>query len=648
MTVSEWSDEFRILSPEDSADPGRWRTSRMEPMRGVMDAFNEILVEEIVIQKSTQVGWTAVLGNIIGYAMDREPCPMLVLMPTEKIAEEWSKHRFEPMIRDTPRLRGKIKDRRSRDSKNTIFSKSFAGGRLAIIGANAPANLASRPIRIVLCDETDRYPLSAGDEGDPMTLASKRQETFWNRKTLKGSSPTIKGQSVIERDYNRSDKRRYHVACPHCSEEQTLEWSQVRWDKALAEDGKTTIHKADTAAYQCIHCGTLWTDAERWQAVSKGRWIATAPFNGIAGFHLSQLYSSWVKLSKIVTEFLAANGKLPGTYKDPEKLKVFVNTVLAETWDEEGETVDASKISERGEPYGPRDMPAEAIFATAGVDVQGDRLEVQIVAWGQGEEAWPARYVIIPGDPSQPQIWDELDELLREPLMKADGRILRIFGACIDTGGHHTAEVHAFCSRPGMRQRRIFPIKGDDGPKPIWPVRFTLTKTKKQVWIVGVDTAKDSIYGRLKIRPKTPGEPNPGFIHFPLASEEAETAEFNSDYFAQLTSEKVVTKRNERGRMQRQFVLPAGKRNEALDTFVYALAARLATRIRLDRLLLRAPAPEAITDDVQPDTAPEPVPRPSPASSGEGGGSTATVKTVPRAQPRKLRDPAAIARMFRL
>lgn len=606
----------------------------MEPMRGIMDAFNEPLVEEIVVQKGTQVGWTAVIGNVVGYLVDREPCPILTVMPTEKVAEEWSKHRLEPMLRDTPRLRGKIRDRRSRDSKNTIFSKSFPGGRLAIIGANAPANLASRPIRVVLCDETDRYPISAGDEGDPMTLAAKRQETFWNRKTLKGSSPTVKGQSVIERDYMRSDRRRFHVPCPHCHEEQALRWEMVRWDKETDADGTTAVHRPETASYQCEHCGALWTDAERWQAVAKGRWIATAPFRGIAGFHLSQLYSSWVKLSKIVTEFLAANGKLPGTYRDPEKLKVFVNTVLAETWDEEGETVDVSRIDSRGEPYGPDDMPAEAIFATAGVDVQGDRLEVQIVAWGHGEEAWAARYAVLVGDPSQPRVWDQLDEFLREPLTKNDGRLLRVLAACVDTGGNHTAEAFAFCARPGMRQRLVMPIKGDDGPKPIWPVRHSLTKTKKQVWIVGVDTAKDSLYGRLKLRPRAAGEPNPGFIHFPLPLEAAGTAEFNAEYFAQLTSEKVLTKRDERGRMRRGFTLPAGKRNEALDTFAYALAARLATRIRLSHGASprhAAPPPDAVEPAALEGTPPAAAP-------------VVAARAVSRT-PR--RDPAAIARMFR-
>lgn len=478
QTVSQWADEHRFLSPEDSAEPGRWRTARMEPLRGIMDAVNEVTTEEIVVMKGTQVGYTAVLGNVVGYFIDRDPCPIAALFPTEKIADEWSKHRLSPMLRDTPRLRGKVKDPRSRDSGNTTLSKKFPGGRLAILGSNAPGNLASRPIRIAICDETDRYPLSSGEEGDPMGLLSKRLETFWNRKMLKGSSPTVKGQSVIERDYNRSDKRKFYVPCPHCGAEQVLRWSQVRWDKEKGSDGKN-VHKPETALYQCEDCGTLWTDAERWQAVSKGYWKATAPFTGIAGFHLSQLYSSWVKLSKMVTEFLAANGKLPGTFKDPEKIKVFVNTVLAETWDEEGETVDAAAIDKRGELYGPADMPDGAVFATAGVDVQGDRLEVQVVAWGQGEEAWASYYGILSGDPAQRRVWDDLDEVLRTPLSTAEGRLIRIKAACIDTGGHHANEVYAFCARPGMMQRRVRPIKGEDGPRPIWPVRHSLRKTRR-------------------------------------------------------------------------------------------------------------------------------------------------------------------------
>lgn len=614
----------------------------MEPLRGIMDAVNEVTTEEIVVMKGTQVGYTAVLGNVVGYFIDRDPCPIAALFPTEKIADEWSKHRLSPMLRDTPRLRGKVKDPRSRDSGNTTLSKKFPGGRLAILGSNAPGNLASRPIRIAICDETDRYPLSSGEEGDPMGLLSKRLETFWNRKMLKGSSPTVKGQSVIERDYNRSDKRKFYVPCPHCGADQVLRWSQVRWDKEKGSDGKN-VHKPETALYQCEDCGTLWTDAERWQAVSKGYWKATAPFTGIAGFHLSQLYSSWVKLSKMVTEFLAANGKMPGTFKDPEKIKVFVNTVLAETWDEEGETVDAAAIDKRGELYGPADMPDGAVFATAGVDVQGDRLEVQVVAWGQGEEAWASYYGILSGDPAQRRVWDDLDEVLRTPLATAEGRLIRIKAACIDTGGHHANEVYAFCARPGMMQRRVRPIKGEDGPRPIWPVRHSLSKNKKMVWVIGSSTAKDSIYGRLKLRPRPQGEPNPGFIHFPQALREARTEAFNADYFAQLTSEKVVTERNAKGRLQRNFVLPAGKRNEALDTFAYALAARMSLPYKL-RGAVSDRASAAAHEEHEEHAQPRDVTDDLPAAPQRPAGRVVLPRTAP--VPRRL-DAASVARLFR-
>lgn len=614
----------------------------MEPMREIMDCFNDPLVEEIDLMKGTQIGWTAVLGNIVGYTIDQDPSPMLLMQPTKAMAEEWSKARLAPMLRDTVRLRGKVSDPRSRDSGNTILSKQGPGWRLAIIGANAPAEIASRPIKNVLCDEVDRYPASAGTEGDPMKLAEKRQETFWNRKRFKGSSPTVKGQSAIEREYERSDKRRYYVACPCCGHHQTLRWQQVKWDKERGPDGKN-VHHPETAHYQCENCGELWGDAERWQAIAEAPkrgagWKATAPFRGIAGFHLSQLYSSWVKLEKMVTEFLTAYGKLPGTFPDVQLMKVFTNTVLAETWEEEGETVDAAGIANRGEPYGPDDLPEQVLIATAGVDVQGDRLEVQILGWGKGDEIWAARYRILSGDPTKPRVWDELDALLKQPLRRRDGRLVRILAACIDTGGNHTAEVFQFCARPGMRQRRIYPIKGDDGPKPIWPVRHSLTKMKKQVWIVGTDTAKDSIYGRLKLRPRaTVGEPNPGFIHFPIPLAETDTEEFNAEYFAQLTSEKVITTKDKRGRARRGFHLPEGKRNEALDTMVYAFAARRATNIRFIEGGGSVPPPEP-DDSVIPDREKRVSPAPKPLPP-----APVLAKTAAR-KPR--RDPAAIARMF--
>lgn len=571
-----------MVSADDSSEPGQWRTSRNAPMRGIMDAFNDPLVREIVVPKGTQVGYTAALLNIIGYCMDVEPCPILMVLPTEAMAQEVSKNRLAPMLRDSPRLRGKVRDPRSRDSGNTIFSKSFPGGRLAMIGANAPSQLASRPIRVVIHDETDRFPVSAGTEGDPMKLAAKRQAWFWNRKTIKGSSPTIKGESVIARDYAASDKREFRVPCPDCGHAQTLRWEQVQWDKG--ENGPQACHRPDTAHYVCEACGTLWDDATRWQAIRfaedrGGGWVATAPFRGIAGFHLSQFYSPVVTLEEIVTEFLTAIGKLPGTEYNPQLLKVWTNTVLAEVWEDQGETVSGEGLSQRGELYGPEELPDEVLLVTAGVDTQTDRLEVQLIGWGVGEESWPFQYTVLPGDPAQDQVWADLDALLSERFRTRNGRVLRVRAACIDSGGHHANQVHRFCK--GKRSRKIFAIVGASGPRPIWPARASKTKTKRQVWTVGVDTAKDAIYGRLKsIKPKSdPDQANPGFVHFPLAT--ADDDSFGAEYFAQLTCERVETRRNKAtGRPYRVWV-PTRERNEALDTFVYALAARMAANVKL-------------------------------------------------------------------
>lgn len=545
MKVSEWADEYRMVSADDSAEPGSWSTSRAEFQRGIMDAMSDPAVETVVFMKGSQVGWTAMLGNALGYFAHQDPSPVLMVQPTVEMAEAWSKERLAPMIRDTPVLSGLFSDPKSRDSNNTLRLKQFHGGYVAIIGANAPAGLASRPIRIVLADEIDRYPVSAGTEGDPLKLASKRQTTFWNRKTLVGSTPTVKGASPIEREYKRSDMRRFIVPCPHCGEKAPLRWEQVKWDKV---DGD---HRPETACYQCEHCGTLWTDAERWEAVSRGEWVATAPFRGIAGFHLSQLYSPWVKLSDMAQEFLEAQA-------DPELLKVFVNTGLGETWEEKAEEVEAAGLKTHVETYGPQDLPEGVHFATAGVDVQGDRLEVEVVGWGQGDETWGVAYEVLYGDPAQAAVWTALDELLLEKFWTTEGRLVRVRAACIDTGGHHAAQAIAFART--RLARRIYPIKGAAGPRPVWPKRASKANTKDNIWIVGVDTAKDAIYGRFKI-----AEPGPGYCHLP--------AEYDDAWFEQATAETVVTRFKE-GRPYRVWTLPKGRRNEALDCRVYALAAR--------------------------------------------------------------------------
>lgn len=574
LLVSEWSDEYRFLSKDDSAEPGKYRTSRCEPLRGIMDAQNDPTVQTIEFMKPAQIGYTTLLGNVIGYYMDQDPSPMLVIMPTVNTAKSWSKDRLAPMLRDTPQLRGKVKDPRSRDSGNTILHKEFPGGRLTIVGANAPAELASRPIRIVLNDEVDRFPLSASDEGSPQKLAGKRQTTFWNKKTFNGSTPTVKGLSAIEKGYERSDKRRFYVPCEHCHEPQILHWQNVKWDKNDDDE-----HLPHTAHYQCEHCGTLWTDAERWAAVQKGQWIATAPFNGVAGFHLSQLYSPWVKLQEIVQEFVDAQGK-------PEELQVFVNTVLAETWEEQGEKVDADGLKARIENYDHFALPDGVWLMTAGVDVQGDRLEIELVGWGEGDENWGVRYEVLYGDPAQAQVWDDLEEVLFDRYWTENGRLVRVAATCVDMGGHHADEVLSFAEK--HTKKYVFAVKGQAGARPVWPKRASRSKDRRKMWSIGVDTAKESVTGRFKIK-----EEGPGYSHLPNT--------YDDVWFAQATSEQVVTRYRE-GRPYRVWVLQSGKRNEAFDCRVYAYAARCSlpkNRLKPSSIVIeQTDGREVIADEV--------------------------------------------------
>ena len=503
------------------------------------------------------------------------------------------------MIWDTPTLAGRVHDPLSRDSNNTIRAKTFTGGRLTIVGANSPAGLLARPIRIVLGDEVDRWPVSAGTEGDPLSLAAKRQQTFWNRKTLLGSTPVLKATSIIWREYLDSDRRRYHVPCPACQQAQVLCWAQVRWDK-----GPNGEHRPETTHYVCEHCGSIWDDTDRHTAVleadRRGRagdktcgWIAERPGGSVAGFHVPAFLSPWLSLEDIIREFLKAR-------HDPTLRQVWTNTVLGEPWEEVAEKLEGSGLISRGENYGPQSIPDQVQLLTAGVDVQGDRLELQVVGWGVRDESWVIDYEIIRGDPAASDVWRQLDALLLAPYTTEAGRELHIRSTCIDTGGHHANQVLAFCR--ARWRRRVFPTKGQAGPRPIWPKRASRTRTNEMVFIIGVDTAKDAIYGRLRI-----DKPGPGYIHFPVGGA------FDEEYFAQLTSEQVFTRKRD-GRPFRIWVLPSGRRNEALDCIVMALAARLSAPARLEGQL----APAAIAPPSR--QAPEGV----------------TIRTIPRSRARLI------------
>jgi phage terminase large subunit GpA-like protein len=573
LTISQWADEERFLSPEASAEPGRWRTDTNEFQRGIMDAISDPLVETVVVLCSSQVGKTEMLLNTIGYYIHHDPSPILVVQPTIKMAETFSKDRLAPMLRDTPALKGRIRDPRERDSGNTIDHKIFDGGHITLSGSNSPASLASRPIRVLLVDELDRFDESVGGEGDPLSVVRTRTARFWNRKIVVVSTPTVKGASRIVQAYAETDQRKCHVPCPDCDEPQVLKWEQVRWDKDVDKDGKTVKHHPETAHYVCEHCGVLWDDVSRWNALRQCFWEATAPFTGSAGFGgVWEAYAFGSRLSDVVRRFLSDKN-------DPSRLQTFVNTVLGQEWEEFGETVQAGSLIQRVEAYDDKSLPSGIALLTVGVDIQDDRIEAQIIGWGPNEESWVVWYEVIPGDPSQPHIWKELDGLLLSGFQRDDGRQLKIASACVDTGGHHGDTAISFCKQ--RRIRKIYPTKGMAGPKPVWPMRASRTKTNEQIYMVGVDTAKDTIYGRLKI-----GEPGPGFVHFPALDG------IDSSYFEQLTSERVATRFRE-GRPYRVWVLEKGKRNEALDTFVLALAARKSLPRHIERNFEYAPGSNA-------------------------------------------------------
>ena len=571
-----------------------------------MLAVTEPDTHTITIMAATQVVKTELLTNVAGYFIHQDPSPILFVQPTQSSAQDFSKERFAPTVAASPALRDLVKPPRTRGSENTITHKDYPGGSLDFVGANSPGDLASRPKRIILCDEIDKYPTSAGTEGDPLWLAEERASTYHDigrAKFVRACSPTVKGESRIGREYEASDRRKCFVLCPHCGEQQHLTWGHVRWEKTL-RDGSRSIdvpigeharaHHPETASIACAGCGTLIGENERRSMLDElaeapaGGWRQTrrfeccdlgqepeawdgdgrslccicgerSPYDGHAGFQISKLYSRRHRLANIVSEFFAAQG-------NPDLLTKWTNTALAETYEREpGETIDASGFGGRAEPYGPDDVPNEVLCVTGFCDVQGDRLEVQLVGWGEQEEAWPILYRIIPLDPAQPDAWRELETLRRMPLHKRNGQMLRVAAFGVDLGGHHGAQVYAY-TRPRQGQR-VFACHGRSGKHPVWTPRAKRSKTNDVFHFIGVDTAKDAVYGRLLIEPPEPGERKAGYIHFPDAPE------FGPEYFKQLTAERRETRRR-MGQAVTVWVCPKGKRNEALDTFVGALAVR--------------------------------------------------------------------------
>lgn len=569
LTVSQWADSHRMLSQKAASEPGPWRTDRTPYLKEIMDCLSpNSPVETVVFMAGAQVGKTESGNNWLGFVIHHAPGPMMMVQPTVDTAKRLSKQRLAPMIEETPVLRQLIADNRARDGGNTMLVKEFTGGVLVVTGANSAVGLRSMPVRYLFLDEVDAFPHDVDGEGDPVSLAIRRTTTFSRRKIYLSSTPTIKDTSRIEREYLNSDRRRFFVPCPHCDHYQHLRWAQMKW----------TDDDPETAAYACEDCGALIEERYKSEMLRRGEWRATVESTGkVAGFHLSSLYSplGWKSWSSIVADFLQAKG-------DPPSLKTWVNTILGETWEEEySSKVGAEGLAERAEMYELLSVPDGGLMLTAGVDVQDNRLAIKVKAWGEDEESWLVNWLEIYGDPSRPEIWRQLDSVLWETeYTHANGTQMPIRAVAIDSGGHFTHEVYAYAR--ARRDKHVIAVKGMSQPgksiiiKPTrQDINFKSQTIKKgvELWGVGTDTAKATIYARLK----NPEPTGAGVYHFPMGLPES--------YYQQLTVEKQVT-RYSNGFPKRVWIKPDGARNEALDCEVYALAALQYFYTRVNRATL--------------------------------------------------------------
>ncbi|MBB3132110.1 phage terminase large subunit GpA-like protein [Paenibacillus rhizosphaerae] len=558
IKVSEWADENRVLSPEDSAEPGPWRTSRSPFQKEIMDAVTDPEIDAVVMMLGSQLGKTAIQLNVIGYYTGHDPSPIMMVQPDLGVGKDFSNDRLTPMYRDSPQLARLFGKGKSRDSRNTIYYKSFPGGRINIAGSNAPASLASKPIRILLADEIDRFAKSAGTEGDPLNLAIKRTTTFHNRKMIFVSTPTIKGHSKIEKLYEDSTQERLHFMCPSCDHLQTLSWRRIKYEY----DEETS--QCVEVTHACEKCGAMHEEHE-WKRdyANRTKWIAGKKHATTRGFHLSALAATINYTWKMaVKEWIQANKE------GKQAIKVFINTVLAETWEEEGQKLEHEILLNRREMYKAR-VPEGVRYITAAVDTQDTRFEIDVVGWGKGYSSWRIQRHVIVGDLNQQQPWQELDEFLSRTWKDADGRSFRPVRTLIDSGGHFTLKVYKFCKpRQG---RNIYALKGEergDGQEtPLLNGVSTNNIVGATVVRVGVSEGKATVFSSLSLEPGKPGS-----CRFPLPHpDNPDPFVYDEEYFLQLTSEQLVTRYKE-GKPYTAWVQTRA-RNEALDLAVYNRAA---------------------------------------------------------------------------
>ncbi len=578
LTVSEFADrELRVTAGPHAG--AHWRTDFAPYQRGIMDAFHEPGVELVVVMCSSQVGKTACATNVVAYHIAHDPCPILFVAPTvDPMAKDFARNRLDTIVAASPILAATVSKKRSRGAANTTLEKTFVGGFIGIVGANSAASLAARSIRLLILDEIDRFPAELPGEGATIQVALKRTSSFGNRRrVMLSSSPTVVG-APIDSWFKRGDQRYYYVPCPGCGSMHKYQWANVVWDN----DDPTT------ARLVCPdeQCGYEINEAERVEILALGEWVSENPGHEakIVSFHMWAAYSPMSSLEEIVADFLEARKHQKSG--DHSLMHTWQNTTLGEPYEiDAGELVDKDILLNRREDYGGAEVPEGACLLTMGVDTQDDRLELLVVAWGPGEESWIVDRQRLGGDPVDPGVWKLLDSYLEREYVHATGQRLPIVATSIDSGGHRTDNVYAYCHRQAAR--RVYACKGNDGERPIVsspsePRRGKKKGRKVPLWHVGVDSAKELFLTRLRKEEMS----GPGCVHIPL--EEWADAEL----MAQLTSEVLVTRwtKGVPKKVWRQL----RARNEALDCYVLATHAMRTLNANLDVLhqdLLEPPPP---------------------------------------------------------
>ncbi len=562
ISIADWAEKYRILPP-DSPEPGKWRNSRTPYLVGIMDALSpDSGFSEVYLKKGVQLGGSALGENFIGHSVTCAAGNILGVFATLDDAKKWELSRFEPMRESTAELSRRIPDSNIKGADNTKGRKKFPGGFMQLVGANRPGGLKSTTMRYVLLEEMDEYQSDIGNQGSPGELARNRTSNFGRKARIYGNStPTIEGISPIDREFKRGNQCHYIVHCPDCGEGQYFKWPQMKWPKDQPE--KT--------AYACEHCGALNVEAV-WK--TKGYigadWEPSALGEaGVASFHLPSMYAplGWRPWVDMAADFIAAQ-------PDPVALKAFVNNQLAECWEDLTGQINSNEIAKRRETYLLRTIPKGCLALTMSVDVQGNRLEFQILGWGRKKSHWVIDYGVIDGDPAKDDVWTRLTALRERALVNSFGIPMRVQTCAIDSGGHHTHEVYQYARL--YRHAGVFALKGSSvSGKPVIgrPTtqdvnhRGRTIKGGVQLWIVGGDSGKSMLFNYLSSDEEA--VPSDRLIHFP--------ADLPDEYFEQLTAEVYdATKKTWRK-------LP-GRRNEVIDLFVYGFAAGFHPLLRMDTM----------------------------------------------------------------